>query len=112
MSLAHIRLVKVKEIADRVVYLAESPDFNPERAWQVVAEISISKNDGQFLFRPLNYWSNRKVVPPDVYALPEHERTTRLTGQYADHGFGAWTGRILSLVRLVSMDRRFPERAP
>ena len=113
MSLAHIRLVKARESNDKVIYIAESPDFNDGRTWEAVAEIAISKASGHpFTFTPLNYWATQRVVPPETYELPVAERTARLAGPLAGYGFGAWTGRILSLIRLASKDAVFPDNAP
>jgi len=111
MSFAHIRLMKTEEDSATVTYHAQSPDFNARHEWETVAEVRIDRKTQEFAFKAVNNWAGVKVVPPEVYALPEAERERILEQRYADHGCGAWTGRILSAIRRVMSANDFPDVA-
>ena len=112
MSLAHIRLKKVKEDDKDVVYAVLSFDFNDAHEWEQIAEVVVSRTQGTHIFSLRNAWLGEKVVPPYVYGLSEEERQSVLSSKFAGHGYGAWTGRILLQVRRMQDAGYFPDESP
>ena len=111
MSFAHTLLKKVKETPTDVTYFVLSPDFNDAHAWEEVAEIVVSRTAGTHTFSPRNAWLKEKVVPPYVYGLSEVEREKALSTEFAGHGCGAWTGRILSRLHRMQETGEFPDES-
>jgi hypothetical protein len=112
MSLAHIQLHKVKESDVEVVYDVLSPDFSPSQQWEVVAHIAIKKSSFEYDFVPCNAWIGQKIVPPHVYELGHDEMEQQLVGEFANHGYGAWTGRIAAQLRRMREQYAYPDSAP
>lgn len=112
MSFAHIRLVKLKEDEDEVLYVAQSPDFNDAHEWQEVAQLTVSRTEGTHMFIPCNAWLGQKVVPPYVYGLSESAMREALSSEFSGYGYGAWTGRILSQVRRMQESGIYPDESP
>lgn len=94
------------------MYAALSPDFNDAHEWQEVAQIIVSQTQDTHAFVPSQVWSDKKVVPPYVYGLSEPEMREALSSEFADHGYGAWTGHILSQVRKMQESGVYPEESP
>lgn len=111
MSFAHIRLKKLKDNEDAISYVALSPDFNDAHEWREVAQLIISRAQNTHTFVPCNAWSDQKVVPPYVYGLSEPETREALSSEFAGYGYGAWTGRIMSLVRRMQESGVYPEES-
>ncbi|MFZ3118928.1 MAG: hypothetical protein WA159_11465 [Variovorax sp.] len=112
MSFAHIRLRKLKEDEEEVLYAALSPDFNEAHEWEEVARLSVSRLHNTHTFVPKNAWVDQKVVPPYVYGLNEPEMRQALASEFSGHAYGAWTGRILSQVRKMQELGLYPDESP
>lgn len=112
MSFAHIQLRKSVESDVEVAYDVLSFDFNPIHEWTVVAQIIIKKTPFEYEFIPCNEWFGKKIVPPHVYELAPDNSEKIIAEQYADHGYGAWTGRIASQVRKMREQFLFPNVTP
>ena len=111
MTLAHVRLAKIREDAVTVKYAAQTPDFSSHGEWETVAEILIDKTSKNFTFMAVNRWKGEAVVPPQIYALPERERSAALAGEYLGYGYGAWTGRMLGSIQSLLSLGEFPDQA-
>jgi hypothetical protein len=55
--------------------------------------------DATFDFHPKNAWENLKIVPPHIYEMKDWERERALAFEFSDHQYGAWSGRIISMIR-------------
>lgn len=103
MSFAHIKLEKISANDQEATYAALTPDFNEQKNWEIVANIVMNNLTKEFEFHAVNYWSDKKVVPPHVYLLDSTTMQQKLDGEFLDHHFGAWTGRIASHIRKLQM---------
>lgn len=99
MSFAHIQFKKIREEGDFATISVFSPDFNDDREWQEVAELVVNRTDSTYSFTPRNAWTQLKIVPPYIYELNDYERERALSAQFSDYGYGAWSGRIISMLR-------------
>lgn len=112
MSFAHIRLKKIEEYEDEILYVALSPDFNEPHEWQEIARLVVSSTKKTHAFTPVNAWSDQKIVPPYVYGLPESEMRKALAAEFLGYSHGAWSGRILSQLRRMQETGVYPDETP
>ena len=86
-----------------------SPDFSQDHSFEEIGQLTINRVAKDLAFQCTNAWANERVVPPWVYGLPEGEMNAALTGEFKGFGYGAWTGRILSIARKLMMSDEYPE---
>jgi hypothetical protein len=111
MSLASIQLQRVRDGDGDVRYRVLSSDFSQDHSWEEIGQLTIDRAAKKFAFQCTNAWTNERVVPPWVYGLPEDEMNAALAGEFKGFGYGAWTGRILSIARRLMKSGEYPETA-
>ena len=112
MSLAHIRLSKVSEDRQEVCYKVESIDFTDGGTWEVLGTLLISKADGRYEFLASDLAKREKLIPPQLYALPEATRRSCLEGRYSGYGWGAWAMCINAWANDLIKQARYPDKYP
>lgn len=112
MSFAHLRLNKIKEDKSQVEYLVESFDFNEEKEWEKVGKLLINTAAKNYEFKPAKIWSDRPIIPPEVFGLDETERKQVIESKYRDYGWGAWSMLIHHWAVSFIQKESFPEYHP
>lgn len=112
MSLVHIRLNQISNNDEIVTYKVESTDFSEERAWEELGMLRISKvkNNYEFINSPLA--KSNKLIPPELYALPEEERQRELKYKYMNYGSGAWSMCIHYWAKSLISNNSYPKKYP
>lgn len=87
MTFVHVRLSKLKQNDALIEYLVESFDFNEQREWEAIGKIAIAKWQQSYEFQPERVWSDRRIIPPSIYGLPEAEREQIVKSKYREYGW-------------------------
>lgn len=112
MSFAHLRLNKIEQDNFLVEYLVESFDFNEEKEWEKVGKLAIDTAAKNYEFQPAKIWSDRPIIPPEVFGLDETERKQIIESKYQDYGWGAWSMLIHHWAVSFIQKESFPEYHP
>jgi hypothetical protein len=112
MSLAHIRLIQTRQDAGTAEYNVESPDFCSPPQWQAIGELLLRKAEKRYEFRPSAIWTEKKAIPPEVYASDEAERTRLLASKYRGFGWGAWAMIVHGYASQFLKSENYPEKHP
>ena len=97
MSFAHLRLNKIEQDKSQVEYLVESFDFNEEKEWEKVGKLAINTAAKNYEFQPAKIWSDRSIIPPEVFGLDETERKQVIESEYRDYGWGVICQKIIQI---------------
>lgn len=112
MSLAHIRLVRVRNEDSSADYRVESPDLNDSKDWAELGTLALDKRSKRYDFFPSALWIEKKGIPPAIYALDKVKQKELLAAEYPNHGWGAWA-MIMHHYAMNFMDKAsYPERYP
>ena len=110
MSSPHIMLVKWHRAGAGVEYGVECRDFNPDARWDVVGSVNLMPEMHIYSFNPTAIWRKKRVLPPHLYGLDQHERVAEIRGQYRGYGFGAWGEAVHQCAIALMRERLYPER--
>jgi hypothetical protein len=114
MSLAAIRLERVIRDDTRVVYSVRTTSFSSDSTEQEIGTVEISlptRELGPYVFTPLGPLLGKRVLPPHVYDLKGDAFRSAISTEYPGFSYGAWVGRVNTLVRRMQRTGEFPEAA-
>ena len=112
MSFAHLRINRIEQDKSLVEYLVESFDFNEEKEWEKVGKLVMNTAAKNYEFIPAKIWSDRPIIPPEVFGLDETERKQVIESKYRDYGWGAWSMLIHHWAVSFIQKESFPEYHP
>lgn len=112
MSLAHVRLVRIRDEESSADYRVESPDLNGSKDWADLGTLKLDKQGKRYDFLPSALWIEKKGIPPAVYALDKAKQKEVLAAEYPSHGWGAWA-MIVHHYAMNFLDKAsYPETYP
>ena len=103
-------LVKWHRAGAGVEYGVECRDFNPDARWDVVGSVILMPEVHIYRFNPTAIWRKKRVLPPHLYGLDQHERVAEIRGTYRGFGFGAWGEAVHQCAIALMRERVYPER--
>jgi hypothetical protein len=112
MSLAHVRLTKILDLADEARYLAGTPDFSCDGKWEEIGLLVINKKNFSYRFEPSEAALNVHFLPPEIYSMDEVDRHELLKGKYKNFAWGAWSMRINAWALQFLSDNFYPDIFP
>lgn len=112
MSLTHIRLNRIFNNDEIVVYQVESLDFSAKKNWAELGTLKILKTKKKYEFTNSQIAEDNKLIPPELYRLSEKERQEKLNNEYKEYGLGAWSICINHWANSFIENNNYPDKYP
>ncbi len=105
MSRIHVVFTNREHKDHMVVYQVHSPDFSDG---PLIGEIRFDIAAKRYEFMPMGALQGQRVIPPQVFELPEDQREEIIRNEFSGYAYGGWTSRIARMASRLLDNGEFP----